>query len=154
MNTFTVLVKSRDKFAKSVSNWMLGELSRLLNLKGNDITDLKMRPQHLMELLELIDAGTLSSNMAKSVFEEMFTTGSPPRQIAEEGGMVQITDAGTIRIAVETAIAENPQPVDDYLKGKETAIRFLVGQVMKATRGKANPRLVDELLKDKLNRMR
>ena len=146
--------RPQQALAKSVSNWMLGELSRLLNLKGTDITDLKMRPQHLKELLELIDAGTMSSNMAKSVFEEMFTTGRPPRQIAEEGGMVQISDADTIRIAVETAIAENPQPVDDYLKGKETAMRFLVGQVMKATSGKANPRLVDELLKDKLNGMR
>ena len=142
------------QLAKSTSNWMLGELARLLNATGTEITDVKVQPTHLVKLIELIDAGTLNSNMAKTVFEEMFNTGRPPKQIAEAAGMAQIGDADSIRPAVEQAIGDNPQPVADYLKGKETAIRFLVGQVMKITRGKANPKLVSELLNEKLESLR
>ena len=144
----------QQQVAKSVSNWMLGEVSRLLNLTGSEITDVQIQPRHLVDLVELIDAGTLSTSMAKTVLEEMFNTGRPPREIAEEGGLAQISDTDSIRPAVEEAIANNPQPVADYLKGKETAMRFLVGQVMKITRGKANPQLVPELLKEKLESMR
>ncbi len=140
--------------AKAVSNWLLGETARLLNVTGGEIGDVKFRPEHLVQLLDLIEAGTLTTSMAKSVFEEMFHTGKSPEQIAREAGMVQITDADAIRAAVEQAIAENPKPVADYLGGKETAIRFLVGQVMKLTRGKANPQMVTEQLKAKLEAMR
>ena len=142
------------RLAKSVSNWVLGELSRLLNLTGSEITDVKIQPQHLVELLKLIDDGTLSTGMAKTVFEEMFNTGRSPREIAEEAEMVQISDTVSIRPAVEEAITNSPQPVADYLNGKETALRFLVGQVMKITRGSANPQLVSELLKEELESMR
>ena len=92
--------------------------------------------------------------MAKSVFEEMFNTGRPPKQIAEETGMSQISDADSIGLAVEEAISDNPQPVEDFLNGKETAMRFLVGQVMKITRGKANPQLVTDVLREKLESLR
>ena len=136
--------------AKSVSNWLLGELARLINLTGTEISDVKIQPQHIIELLGLIESGTLSTSMAKTVFEKMFETGQPPKQIAEEAGMAQISDAEAVLPAVQQAIADNPQPVADYLNGKETAIRFLVGQVMKLTRGKANPQLVSELLSEEL----
>ncbi len=140
--------------AKSVSNWMLGELTRLLNLTGDEITTVKFQPKDLVELLDLIDSGTLSTSMAKEVFEEMFGTGRPPALIARESGLVQISDADSILPAVEEAIAANPDPVSDYLKGKDTAIRFLVGQVMKITKGQAKPQLVTELLREKLESLR
>ena len=140
----------QQQLAKSVSNWLLGELARLLNLTGTEISDVKIQPQHVIELLGLIESGTLSTSMAKTVFEKMFETGEPPRQIAEEAGMAQISDAEAVLPAVQQAIADNPQPVADYLNGKETAIRFLVGQVMKITRGKANPQLVSKLLSEEL----
>ena len=140
--------------AKSVSNWILGELARLMNATATGIENVKIRPQHLVELLELIEDGTLSNNLAKTVFEEMFTTGNPPKQIAKKAGMVQISDEDSIRPAVEEAISSNHGPVTDYLGGKETAMRFLIGQVMKITRGKANPQLASRLLKEKLESMR
>ena len=142
------------KFSKSVGNWMLGELSRLLNQTDTRVSQVKIKPEHLVELLGLIDAGTLNTSMAKTVFEEMFDTGRPPKQIAEESGMVQLSDVASIGPAVDDAIAGNSRPVSDYLDGKETALRFLVGQVMKSTRGKANPELVTNLLKEKLEAMR
>ena len=145
---------AQQQQAKSVSNWILGELARLMNATGTGIEDVKIRPQHLVELLELIEDGTLSNNLAKTVFEEMFTTGNPPKQIVEKAGMVQISDEDSIRPAVEEAINSNHGPVADYLGGKETAMRFLIGQVMKITRGKANPQLASRLLEEKLESMR
>ena len=145
---------AQKKLARSVSNWMLGELARLLNAEGRTIEEHTIRPEHFIDLLDLIDAGTLSTSMAKSVFEEMFKTGKPPREISEEAGMVQISDADAVGPAVEEAIAGNPQPVADYLSGKETAMRFLVGQVMKMTKGRANPQLAGKLVKEKLESMR
>ena len=144
----------RRELAKAAGNWILGELLRLLNLTGKEITEVKFQPRDLIELLELIDRGTLSSNMAKTVFEEMFNSGRSPSEIAVETGMTQISDEEAIQAAVAEAVASNPQPVADYLKGKETAARFLVGQVMKLTAGKANPKLVSDLLKEKLESMR
>ena len=142
------------ELAKAVGNWILGELLRLLNLTGREITVLKFEARDFIELLELIDRGTLSSNMAKTVFEEMFNSGRSPSDIAVETGMAQISDEEAIQAAVTEAVAGNPQPVADYLKGKETAARFLVGQVMKLTGGKANPKLASDLLKEKLESMR
>ena len=142
------------EFAKSVSNWVLGEYTRLLNATGTDIADARVRPKNLAELLGLVEDGTLSSSMAKTVFEEMFETGGAPIEIAERSAMVQIGDADVIMPAIEEAVETNPKPVTDYLEGKETALRYLMGQVMKITRGKANPQLVTRLLKEKLEAMR
>ena len=146
--------KDRRQTAKAVSNWILGELTRLMNAEGVDITQLKLQPVHLLELLDLIDDGTLSTSMAKTVFETMFETGRSPKQIAEADGMAQIVDAQSLKPAVDQAISSNPKPVADYLAGKETAVRFLVGQVMKLTRGKANPNLVSEMVKESLEARR
>ena len=143
-----------QKLAKSVSNWMLGELSRLFNQTGTGIADLKIEPRYLTDLIDLVDEGTLSTSMARTVFEEMFHTGRAPRQIAEDAGMAQISDTDSIAPAVDETITGNPQPVSDYLGGKETAVRYLVGQVMKSTGGQANPKLVTALLKEKLDAMR
>ena len=133
-------------FAKNVSNWMLGDLSRLMNLENRDITEVQVTPAHLVELLALIDAGTLSGTLAKTVLEEAFTSGAEPAKIVREKGYSQINDSSVVEAAVAQALADNPQAVADYVKGKETAARFLVGQVMKLTRGQAKPELALELV--------
>ena len=143
-----------EQFAKHVSNWILVELGRLLNESGGDIADLKIKPKSLVELLDMVSDGTLSNNMAKTVFEDMFGSGNAPAAIAEERGLVQISDADALGSAVDDAISSNPKPVAEYLEGKEQAIRFLVGQVMRITRGKANPQLATQLLKERLDAIR
>ncbi len=145
---------AKRQTAKTVSNWVLEELTRLLNSTGGELENVRIRPKQLIELLSLLDDGTLNSNTAKGVFEEMFATGAGPKEIVEASGLSQISDADAIRSAVQGAISGNPQPVADYLGGKGTVMRFLVGQVMKSTRGKANPQVVSELLKDELEALR
>ena len=141
-------------FAKQVGNWILGELGRLLNETNSEVTSLKIEPKSFVELLDMVSDGTLSNNMAKDVFEDMFSNGKSPAAIAEERGLVQISDADELGDAVDEAIASNPKPVSEYLDGKEQAVRFLVGQVMKITRGKANPQLAMQLLKERLDSIR
>ena len=141
------LMKGR---AKSLSNWILVELGRLFNLNGIDISAARVTPAHLVGLVELIDSGTLSTTLAKTVLEESFETGKAPGDIVKERGYVQISDASVVESAIDDAVSSNPQAVSDYLKGKETAAKFLVGQVMKITRGKAKPDMVNHLVKEKL----
>ena len=139
--------------AKTVANWITGELFRLLKAADVEIEAIKITPKALAELLDLVEKGTISISMAKEVFGEMFQTGRSPSQIVQEKGLVQISDVEELSRIVEQVIEENPGPVAEYLGGKEPVLRFLVGQVMKATRGKANPHLVNELLKQKLSRV-
>lgn len=146
--------KDLNRRAKSVGNWMLGEMTRLLKEAGKNIETVKIRPQHLSELIDLVDAGTLSNTMARSVFELMFKTGSTPKDIAERDELVQLGDADSLQPMVNQAVLENPDTVSDYLGGKDTALRYLVGQIMKTTRGKANPTVVTELLTEKLEQIR
>ena len=129
-------------------------MGRLLNQTGDDIRSVKIEPAHMMELIDMVDSDQLSNSMAKTVFEEMFNTGQTPGYIANEKGLVQISDQGALGEAIDEAIAGNPGPVAEYLSGKEQAIRFLVGQIMKITLGKANPQLVNDLLKEKLESLR
>jgi aspartyl-tRNA(Asn)/glutamyl-tRNA(Gln) amidotransferase subunit B len=142
------------QFAKAASNWMLGEMARLLNQSGQQISEVRIEPSQIAELQTMVDDSTLSSTMAKTVFERMFETGLPPRQIAESEGLVQISDTDAVQSAVLEAIAANPDPVQDYLSGKPQAMGFLVGQVMKATRGKANPRMASQMVRERLEAMR
>jgi aspartyl-tRNA(Asn)/glutamyl-tRNA(Gln) amidotransferase subunit B len=137
--------------AKSVANWITGELFRLLKAIDVGIEAVKITPNALAELLTLVEKGAISISIAKDVFAEMFETGRPALQIVQEKGLAQISDVEELARIVEQVIAENPDPVAEYLGGKEPVLRFLVGQVMKATRGKANPRLVNKLLKEKLH---
>ena len=143
-----------DQFAKSISNWMLGEMARLLNQSDQELSDVRVEPAQLAELQALVDDATLSSTMAKTVFEEMFDTGQSPRQIAEAEGLVQISDSDAVETAVIEALAANPDPVQDYLAGKQQAMGFLVGQVMKATRGQVNPRMASQIVRERLEAMR
>ncbi|MCY3543976.1 MAG: Asp-tRNA(Asn)/Glu-tRNA(Gln) amidotransferase subunit GatB [Chloroflexi bacterium] len=143
-----------EQFAKQVSNWTLTELGRLLNETNGDIEGIRITPQHFADLLYMVEGGALSSSMAKTVFEQMYNTGEAPESIAEEQGLVQISDTDALGDAVDEAIGSNPKPVAEYLEGKDQAIRFLVGQVMKITRGKANPQLVMQLLQERLDAIR
>ncbi|MQG78298.1 MAG: Asp-tRNA(Asn)/Glu-tRNA(Gln) amidotransferase subunit GatB [SAR202 cluster bacterium] len=135
-----------QKFAKDVSNWILGDLSRLLNLQDSEIDESPVSPEHLVELIDLVDRGTVSVSMAKTVLEEAFESGGSPAQIVQEKGYTQISDSSAVDLAVNEALEANPQAVADYIGGKETAAKFLVGQVMKITKGQAKPGLVNELV--------
>ncbi len=136
--------------AKTVSNWVMGDLSRLLNAGAMEITECRVKPAQLASLLLLIDKGTISGKIAKSVFEEMFSSGKDAEVIVKEKGLVQISDESAIEAVVDQILSGNPRSVEDYRAGKERALGFLVGQVMKLTKGKANPELVNRLLKKKL----
>jgi aspartyl-tRNA(Asn)/glutamyl-tRNA(Gln) amidotransferase subunit B len=135
---------------KTVSNWLMGEVSRCLNAAGREIEETGLTPRRLAELLELVREGVISGKMAKDVLDEMFTTGADAGAVVKEKGLVQIADAGELGAVAERVIAAHPGPAADFRGGKERALGFLVGQVMKETKGKANPQLVNRLLRDKL----
>ena len=141
-------------FARAVSNWIIGEMARLSNQTGIGMADMSIKPGQVAALQNMVDDGALSSTMAKTVFEKMFETGRSADDIARSEGLTQISDTDAVSAAVERAIADNPDPVRDYLGGKQQAMGFLVGQVMKATRGQANPRMASQLVKEKLEAMR
>ena len=128
------------------ANWIMGDLTRLLNTAEIEIQDSKITPAHLSELIGLIENATISGKIAKSVLDEAFETGKMPKEIVAEKGLAQITDTSEIEAIVLQVIEENPGPAQDYRDGTKKAIGFLVGQVMRATRGKANPQLVNQIL--------
>ena len=139
--------------AKLVANWTLGEVSRLLNAAGVEIDSptIKLRPAHVKEIVELVASKTVNQTVAKELFEESFRTGASPSKLVREQGRTQISDAGEMTPIIEEAVENNPQAVADYHSGKEAAIKFLVGQVMKATKGRADPNLVAQLLQERLS---
>lgn len=136
--------------AKAVANWLMGEVSKHLNTAGLDIEACPVTPAKLAGMIALIDKGTISGKIAKTVFEDMWSTGKDADTVVKEKGLVQISDAGAIIAIVESVIAANPQSVADFKAGKEKAIGFLVGQIMKQTKGRANPEMVNKLLKERL----
>jgi aspartyl-tRNA(Asn)/glutamyl-tRNA(Gln) amidotransferase subunit B len=135
---------------KTVANWVMGDLSRLLNAANAEITACRVRPAQLGQMLRLIDRGTISGKIGKALLEEMFISGRDPEEIVREKGLVQITDEGALAAVVEEVMAAHPKVVEDYRKGKEKALGFLVGQVMKATKGKASPEVVNRLFRERL----
>jgi aspartyl-tRNA(Asn)/glutamyl-tRNA(Gln) amidotransferase subunit B len=135
---------------KTVSNWMMGDLLRELKRDEREIDQCPVTPQHLVEMLEMIKEGTISGKIAKDLLGEMYRTGERPEKIVRDKGWVQIVDEGEIEKAIENAMEGNPKQVEDYRKGKEKLFGFFVGEVMKQTKGKANPKLVNELLRKKL----
>jgi aspartyl-tRNA(Asn)/glutamyl-tRNA(Gln) amidotransferase subunit B len=150
---FEDVIKVNDQLsAKEVSKWILGEVSRIMNADNIEIEQYRERvgPERLSKLIQLTRSNMINAATAKSVLEEMYQTGREPEVIIEEQGLGQISDGGAIEAEVIRAIENNSQAVADYKAGKETALKFLVGQVMKATRGRANPGLVNELLKKRL----
>lgn len=136
--------------AKTVSNWMLGDFARLLNQAGIDVDESKVEPRHLYDMIRLIEQGALSGKSAKAVFEEMFKTGKAPAEVVRELGVTQISGEEEIAAVVDKVLAANPRAVEDYRSGKAEAAKFLIGQIMRETRGRANPGVVTELLREKL----
>ena len=141
-----------ESHAKQVSNWMLGDLSGLLNSENRDIADCPVSEESLVELIGLVAGGAISVTMAKTVLEEAYSSGAAPTGIVKERGYTQISDTSSVEPAVSEALEANPRAVADYLGGKESAAKFLVGQVMKITRGQAKPELVNQLVTDALER--
>ena len=146
---FDAAVKTA-KDSKGVSNWLLGDVSAYMNNEGITISEFKVAPEHLAELVNLIKDGVLSSKLAKKVFAEMIKTDEAPKALVKKLGLEQVSDEGAILKLVEETLAENPQSVADYKAGKDKAIGFLVGQIMKKSRGKANPGMVTKMLKEKM----
>ena len=135
---------------KPVSNWVMGALLGLLNALDKSIDESPVSPENLARLLALVEEGVISGKIAKTVFDEMGQTGKPAEEIVEEKGLVQITDTDALEDVVSNVISGHPTEVDAYKNGKTKLLGFFVGQVMKATKGKANPKLVNEILGRKL----
>jgi aspartyl-tRNA(Asn)/glutamyl-tRNA(Gln) amidotransferase subunit B len=135
---------------KTVSNWVMSELMRELKRDERDITECPVPPENLAELLQLLDTAVISGKIAKTVLEEMYATGQGAKAIVEARGLVQVSDHGAIEAIVDEVIRENPAEVESFRAGKEKVFGFLVGQVMKKSKGKANPQLVNELMRAKI----
>ena len=136
---------------KVVSNWIMGELLKELKSDGRKISTCPIKPEGLTDLLKLIDDGTINSKMAKTVFEEMYLNGKPAKEVIKEKGLIQITDSSAIETLVDQILLLNANQVEQYKNGKEKVFGFLVGQVMKESKGQANPELVNKLLKDRIS---
>lgn len=137
---------------KQVSNWIMGDVLRRLNDEEIEIEDLKFKPKDLADLIGLIDGGKISNNIGKKVLRDMFETGKRPEEIVKEKGLIQISDEDELKEIVEKVLSENEQSVIDYKSGKDRALGFIIGQVMKATRGKANPQLVNKMVSELINK--
>ena len=135
---------------KKVSNWLMVETMRIIKEKSMDVSDISFSPANLAALIKLTDDGSINSSVAKEVFEKIFDEDIDPDKYIEENGLKQVNDEGALKKTVEDVIAANPQSVEDYRSGKEKAIGFLVGQTMKAMKGKANPAMVNDMLKELL----
>lgn len=132
---------------KTVSNWVMGELLRELNTTGTTPESSPVSPERLAQLLQLVETGTVSLKVARDLFSEFYTSGKDPDQLVKEKGLVQVSDEGVLERIIAEVLAQHPAQVDQYRAGKETVVGFLVGQVMKASQGKANPGKVNALLK-------
>ena len=146
---FEVCVKQFDQ-PKSVSNWVMGELMRELNSSGTDISASPVTPERLVSLLQMVDKGIISLKVAREIFPELYSSGKTPEQIVQEKGLTQISDEGALAKIIAEVLSKNPGQVAQFKEGKQQVLGFLVGQVMKASGGKANPGKVNELLKKTL----
>ncbi|WP_286064580.1 Asp-tRNA(Asn)/Glu-tRNA(Gln) amidotransferase subunit GatB [Faecalibaculum rodentium] len=138
------------KDAKKTANWVIGDLSAALNRDNRTFANAGVAPEHLAQLVNLVADGTISGKQAKTVFEDMLSSGKEPAKIVEEKGMKQVTDEGAILALVTEVLDANPKSIEDYKAGKDRAIGFLVGQVMKKSRGTANPKRTNELIREEL----
>ena len=151
MADFFETVVSQGIDPKPAANWMLSDFARLLNENRVSISQCKISPYHLSGMIRLIQDGTISGKIAKTVFEEIFATGKTAEQVVEEKGLKQVSDEGAIREICQQVLDSNPSQVEEFRSGKEKVLGFFVGQVMKASKGKANPQLVNKTLKELLS---
>lgn len=137
--------------AKQAANWVMGDLTAYLKNEKLAIGEIPLQPQDLAELISLIDTGTISGKMAKDILPELLSTGGSPQKFVESKGLIQISDAGAIESAIDAVLAANPKELEQYRAGKTKLLGFFVGKVMKETGGRADPKLTNELLANKLN---
>ncbi|MFV5318137.1 Asp-tRNA(Asn)/Glu-tRNA(Gln) amidotransferase subunit GatB [Priestia megaterium] len=138
--------------AKLSSNWLMGEVSAYLNSNQKELSDVALTPEGLAGMIQLIQEDTISSKIAKKVFKELIENGGDAKKIVKEKGLVQISDDATLRKFVTDALDANPQSIEDFKNGKDRAIGFLVGQIMKASKGQANPPMVNKILLEEINK--
>ena len=143
-------IGGRSKNPKAVANWVINNLRAKMTEANVSLEALAFKPEAILELIELVDGGKVSTRMAQEIFSEVFSTGQSPAKIAEQKNLVQVTDAGAIEKFCDEVIAANPGPVADFKAGKAVALNFLKGQVMKVSKGKANPAVAGEILERKL----
>jgi aspartyl-tRNA(Asn)/glutamyl-tRNA(Gln) amidotransferase subunit B len=136
---------------KVISNWVMGDILRVVKEEKKEVQDINVKPEHLADMVRMIDDNTISGKIAKTVFEEMAATGADPKKIVKDKGLVQVTDTGQIEEVVKQVLANNPGQVEKFKAGKTKVMGFFVGEVMKATQGRANPKLVNEILRKKLS---
>jgi aspartyl-tRNA(Asn)/glutamyl-tRNA(Gln) amidotransferase subunit B len=148
----TALAAARPDEIKAIANWILGEMFRLMGESKTEIGAVQAAPAALVELVRLVGDGKISNSMAKEIFAEMFVSGKAAKAIVSERGLLQISDAEALEAIVSEVTKANQQAVADYRAGKVAALSFLVGQVMKASRGRANPALAGRLLREALTR--
>jgi len=144
--------KDTAKLFQSAANWIVVELTKLLNKAGQEIATVKITPENFAEFLAIVYQGKINSSAAQTVLADMFANGSDPSTVIEDKNLAQVSDTGVLDAAVEKVLAANPKPVADVGAGKTKAMQFLVGMVMKETKGKANPGVVQELIKNKLKK--
>ena len=137
---------------KAASNWMMGDVSRLMNIDGTWVKELKFAPKDIAELIEVIKDGTISSAIGKQVVEAMFETGKSPKAIIEEKGLKQNNDESAILDMVNKVLDENPQVIEQFKAGRDRILGFAVGQVMKMAKGQANPGIVNKLVEQEVKK--
>lgn len=152
MSDFFDATVSEGADAKLASNWLMGEVSAYLNAEQKELDDIALTPGGLAGIIKLLEKGTISSKIAKKVFKELIENGGDAEKIVKDQGLVQISDEGTLRKIVADTLDANPQSIEDFKSGKERAIGFLVGQIMKATKGQANPPMVNKLLLEEIKK--
>lgn len=138
--------------AKQVSNWLMGEVSAYLNAEQKDLADTGLTPANLAGMIKLIENGTISSKIAKKVFRELALNGGDAEEVVKAKGLVQISDEGELHTIISGILDNNAQSIEDFKNGKDRAVGFLVGQVMKATKGQANPPMVNKILLEEMNK--
>ncbi|WP_017729179.1 Asp-tRNA(Asn)/Glu-tRNA(Gln) amidotransferase subunit GatB [Halalkalibacterium ligniniphilum] len=152
MSDFFEATVEKGADAKLASNWLMGEVSAYLNAEQKELGDVALTPDSLAKMIQLIEKGTISSKIAKSVFKDLIEKGGDPEAIVKEKGLVQISDESELLKFVTEVLDNNQQSIEDFKNGKDRAIGFLVGQIMKATKGKANPPMVNKLLMDEIKK--
>lgn len=148
---FEECIKAGGVKPKTIAHWITGDITRILNEQGIELKDSKISPDKLVTLLSLIDKGTISNTAGKTVLEEMFATGKDPDEIVKEKGLAQVSDTAALEALVKEVLAQNEKSVADYKKGKTNALGYLVGQCMRASKGKGNPQILRDLLQKELN---
>jgi aspartyl-tRNA(Asn)/glutamyl-tRNA(Gln) amidotransferase subunit B len=152
MANFFELTVNGGADAKLASNWIMGDVSAYLNAEQKELGQIALTPEGLASMIKLIENGTISTKIAKTVFKELIENGGTAEQIVKDKGLVQISDEGTLLKIISEVLDANPQSIEDFKNGKSKAVGFLVGQLMKATKGQANPQLVNQLLQQELQK--